>query len=600
MGNRQFVRVLDGRTRALKGVLANAADVGYKRVLNDLWTGQFSLPAHDAGNALVGAHDLVEFTDGRRGTVRMRVVEQPEDQGGGNGTFVPYALESVNATLLDDLFFGYQEIGGEGMRTRACIEWVLARQTTARWVLRRCDFDYAYSYVMQNNNLLTLLYSLTTCFLDRYQWVFDTDCDPWAVDLIATPATRECGIVYARNLDAVKRGWNGRPLVNRLYCAGYGEGTNLLTIRGVNGGLPYVQDDASVARYGVKAGMYCNKAIEDAAVLKATALAALQATAWPAYTYTATLADIYEMTGLDFDRIQEGRVVWVYDRERGADFEARVLSVTRADIGADPYDTVAEISDAAPEIADAVAALASRVGIAELYSQGATQVYGERYADNADFSHPAAWSVYVDADARTINSILLRIRMEKFRGYTMAAASGGGSSQTSGAGGASAVTSEAGGYSSGAKYTGGKLDSDSHGSAPYTEAPNLTVFAGHKHADQHVHALTVTTPSHTHDVSVPGHSHTVEIPSHTHEITYGIYEGPQAALYTLYVDNSPVPSAEIVDGTVDIAPWLETDTQGRITRGAWHTIEVVPMGLTRVVMEMYVRLYIQSIGGTVL
>ena len=619
MARRMYVTVLDGQTRAVKGVLGNVGKLGYKRKLNDIWEGSFTLPAGDPGNDLIAAHDLIRFKDGRRGTVIMRALEQPEDDGGEIRTTVPYTLEGAEGTLLDDLFFGYQEIGGTGMDTAACIRWVLARQSTPRWVLRRCDFTYKYSYVMQNNNLLKLLWSLTTCFVDRYRWVFDTSGSQWYIDLLTVPDSRECCLLYGRNLDKVRRAWSGKALVNRIYCAGYGEGTNLLTISGVNGGKPYVQDDASVARYGVKCGMLSDKTIESAATLKAAALAALRTTAWPAYTYTATMADIYEQTGLDYDRVDEGRVVWVYDRARGMDTEAQVVTVTREDIAADPYDTEVEISDPGADIADSVGDLAGRISVAELYSQGATQVYSERYADNADANNPAAWSVYVDEDARTVNSILLRITLEKFRAYSKGAASGGGSVQTSGTGGGStqtsnsgggaAVTSDGGGYSSGAKYTGGKLDTDTHGATDYTEGPNQTTFSGHRHVDAHVHTLQVVTPTHTHDVSVPAHSHTLTIPSHNHTITipahshdivYGIYQGPQASGYALKVDGVTVPASAIADGQADIAPYLEVDGQGRITRGAWHTIEVTPTGLTRVVMEMYVRLYIQSVGGTVL
>lgn len=619
MAKRQHVSLYNGRTRALKCVMGNATQIGYKPVLNNLWTGHLSLPATDPHHALIAAHDLVEFTDGKRGKILMRVVEQPEDEGGGIGTLVPYSLESVNCTLLDDPYFGYQEIGGTGMRTAACISWILARQDVQHWVLGDCELDYAYQYVMQNNNLLALLYSLSTCMQDKHRWEFDTSTYPWRVHLRKVTGSRECAIIYGRNMGTVTRSWDAKALINRLYCAGYGEGVNLLTIRRVNGGLAYVQDNESIALYGVKGGIYTDKAIQDAATLKAAGQAAMADTAWPRYTYRATVADIYEATGIDYDRMQEGRVVWIYDRDRGKDVEAQIVSISREDIGADPYATEVEISEVTPDISATVSSLANRLGIAELYSQGSTQLFSDRFVDNASTTKPAIWNLYVPEDVRTINSVRLKIRMEKFRADSTAAAagggsattseSGGGSATTSGAGGSATVSSESGGYSSGTKYTSGMLDADTYANMSYTEAPNSTVFAGHKHVVSHVHRLEVVTPSHTHSVNVPGHSHgvtipahahAVAIPSHTHGITYGIYEGPQASGYTLYVDDTPVPASEIVGGIVDIAPWMATDDQGLITRGTDHTIELVPNGLTRVVMERFVRMYIQSIGGSVL
>ncbi|MDD3212215.1 MAG: phage tail protein [Eubacteriales bacterium] len=596
MANPQYPLLYDGKTRALKAVLTNAGKIGYKSPLNDLASGGFELPATDPKNTLIDGHDLIEFTDGKRGKILMRVIEQPEDEGGEPGTTVPYTTEGAQATLLDDLFFGYQEIGGTDMRTAACIEWVLSKQSTARWVLYECDFDFAYSYVMQNNNLLTLLYSLATCILTPYRWVFDTSVYPWRVSLKAVAESRECGIVYGRNLGKITRSWDAKALVNRLYCAGYGEGTNLLTIRKVNGGVPYVQDDDSVAKYGVKAGLYTDKAIESAETLLACARAALETAAKPVYTYTATMADLYEQTGLDFDKIDEGRIVWVYDRDRGSDFEARVASINRSDIAADPYDTEVEISEVAADVSGSISDLAGRIGVTELYSQGATQVYSERYADNADASHPAAWSHYVDEDARTVNSVKLRITLEKFRAYSTAAASGGGSAQTSGSGGAASATQPQV-VRSGAVSVSGPIDDDGNNDnyTGYAEGA-----ASHRHWRYHRHGVSVsiTIPSFT--LSVPGHSHSVNIPAHTHPITYGIYEGNQASGYTLAVDGQTVPASEIANGVVDIAPYLSVDDEGRIRRGTYHSIVLTPSGMTRVVMEKYCRLYIQSIGGGVL
>lgn len=591
MAKRSHLRLYDGRTRALKGILSLAKGIGYKAVLNDLWEGHFALPATDPQNALIAAHDLVEISDGLRGRIMMRVVEQPEDEGGQSGTWVPYSLESVSATLMDDHWEGYAEIGGAGMRTAACIAWVLAQQSVPRWVLGDCELDYGYSYVMQGNNLLALLTSLSTCIVAKHRWEFDTSAYPWRVHLRAVSGNRECGILYRRNLGKVRRGWNARGLVNRLYCAGYGEGVNLLTIRSVNGGLPYVQDDESVARYGVKAGPYSDPTIEDATTLKAAALAALQRTAWPTYTYRTTVLDLYEATGLDFDRLQEGRVVWIYDRERGMDVEAQIVSLTRPDVAATPYAAEVEISETVQGVGDALSSMATRLGIAELYSQGATQIFADRFADNADAAHPAVWDIYIPEDARTINSIRIKIRMEKFRGYTMAAAAGGGSTQTSSSGGSVGTSS--------ASPTA-TVNSNAQTVSQYYNGNTSTVSSHYHEIPNHYHVVTISGSAFAHTHTGGGHAHNVTLPAHEHAISYGIYEGPEASGYTLWVDGSPIPSGEIVDGIVDIAPWMGTDDSGRITRGVYHTIELYPTGLTRVVMERFVRMYIQSIGGTVL
>ena len=48
---------------------------------------------------------------------------------------------------------------------------------------------------------------------------------------------------------------------------------------------------------------------------------------------------------------------------------------------------------------------------------------------------------------------------------------------------------------------------------------------------------------------------------------------------------------------LDIVAWLEKDEEGRITRGTWHTIELVPNKLTRIEASLFVQTFVQSVGG---
>lgn len=80
----------------------------------------------------------------------------------------------------------------------------------------------------------------------------------------------------------------------------------------------------------------------------------------------------------------------------------------------------------------------------------------------------------------------------------------------------------------------------------------------------------------------------MKYPSHSHGISYGIYEGEQAKSVTIKVDDVELPAELLTGREVDVAAYLSTDDAGKIQRGTWHTIEIVPDGLTRIVGNLYI------------
>jgi len=90
----------------------------------------------------------------------------------------------------------------------------------------------------------------------------------------------------------------------------------------------------------------------------------------------------------------------------------------------------------------------------------------------------------------------------------------------------------------------------------------------------------------------------VSIDAHTHGTIYGIFEGEKAGSITIKVDGTAIPN---VSGTsadeLDIVAYLEKDEEGRIRRGAWHTVELVPDKLTRIEANLFVQTFVQSVGG---
>ena len=733
---------------------------------------------------------------------------------------------------------------------RGCI-----RQTVARWQLGVCDFTDQFQYHFENVSLLSALLSLGEVIPEEYTWDFDTSTTPWTVNLRRADEEPGCGIYYGRNLVGIEKTMDASTLVTRLYPLGYGEGVNQLTIREANNGLPYIDAD-TVSVWGVKCSVYTDTRILDAATLKARAEQVLEGYKNPYITYTANAVDLYRLTGYSWDDFMPGKLVTVMDGEHGISFAARIVSISKSDVNGDPGAIQITIANAPRDTADSINTLADRVGIGELYSQGATNLFSIPFADNADASHPAKMRVYVPSGLVRINKMVLSWQLSAFRAYETGAASsaqstettsstestqstsssGGGSTVTSGSttseyktsssGGGSTVTSASGGSSTSTSAAGGgatvatpqtTIEGDGSSSLPVvlaadipkssstgtdmrtTGLANVTVASGGSHshgmdhyhtASAHVHTIdahshtgpshthgmahnhtlsthahgssalsastnslhlhnypgtsssvtqysgsltaavsisgstdgsgtlttssskdsggsqmsntgsagdgdtssvnllansagalattgplssggaartstdsggshshtttdhnhdmnhthlvkgritippmditvpehshSVTVPAHTHDVTtsdhthsveipghnhsvtisdhthtvtIPGHSHTVTIPGHSHGIVYGIYEGGTATSVSIVVDGTTVPAVEITGAELDVVPYLQTDTDGKITRGAWHEIRIVPDQLTRIEANLAAQVFVQSVGG---
>lgn len=693
------VKVYD-QNQKLLAVLDAANDVGYELKHNDLSTGSFQLPTLDPRNEYCAAHNYVQIEDGERDLGLFRIIGMPQ---GDTDDWTGYELEHVMATLVDDVLFGQHEVGGTGVFTADVIAYILARQTVIRWQLGVCDFTDQFAYNFENCTLLSALYSISNLLVNEYTWDFDTRTTPWTVNLRRADLTPGCGIHYMRNLKQIEKTMDATALVTRLYCLGYGEGVNQLTIKSVNGGLPYLDAD-TIGTWGVKCSVFVDTTIQDAATLKQRAQAVLEGYKNPYITYTATAADLYALTGHSWDNYLPGKLVQVMDGEHGITFQARIISIRKADVNGKPQDIEITIANAQKDTADSINQLADRVGISELYSQGATSLYVFQYAENCTPGHPATFSIPIPQSAVRINVVKFLLKREAYRADAQGAASGGGSVSTTSSGGGGTTTSAAGGAQSitepvsvitSSNTTGNPKDMDSgytkantdvetardtgasslsttgsagaytdtgaasgftssntashvhdgnshrhyvgstgtyssygtfttdtsdntlhsHGLASHTHttgahAHSMSHTHGiptHTHGMNHYHMvntvisippLTINIPDHTHSVSVGAHSHSLTLNDHTHSLIYDIYEGPTANSFAMTVDGVAV-SGTITDAEaeVDITALLSKDADGKIERGKWHEVVLTPDQATRVVVNVYAQVFVQSKGG---
>ena len=118
-------------------------------------------------------------------------------------------------------------------------------------------------------------------------------------------------------------------------------------------------------------------------------------------------------------------------------------------------------------------------------------------------------------------------------------------------------------------------------------------------AEEPLQLLNASVSAHTHSVSahthtVKAHTHTVQ--DHTHKIEFGIYEGARASSATIKVDGVEIPAPASYDN-LDIVEYLKTDGGGKIQRNAWHTIQILPNSMSRIVGAVFMQTFCNSRGG---
>lgn len=572
----------------LRCILEHAATVSYELKNNDLSVASFQLPVEDPKCLLIQAHDFVRIQDGDVEVGLFRVVSWEGSVIPGAGLFTIYQCEHVIATLLDSVMNGDHIIGSGDQRTTDVIRYILSFQKTMFWQLGECDFDDAFEYVFSNQNCLTALMSLGKVLLERYRWVYDTRSLPWRVSLKKAPTKPCCGLNYRRNLGEIVRTVDATRLVTRLYPKGNGEGVNQLTIKEVNGGVEYLDADPEIMdSHKIKEGIYSASDIEDPALLKAKGQQLLKQLSRPVYSYQVTAMDLYQQTGLDWDRFETGDLVRMYDADHGLDMITGIETIGKADVFGEPAVVVLTLSTAAGDLVGDINSLADRVAINELYSQGTTQMYPLQLADNADTEHPLVMRYYIPSEAKHINKVILGWQLENFRAYSKGAAAGGGTATSTEYGGSTTVAEWVDGYS---------YEVDTAAAFVTTSAASSEGME-HTHTAYHHHAVPINVTIPQIDIEIPDHYHELTIPTHSHGIRYGIYEGERAKSVTIRVDGVEIPAELLTGREVDVAAYLSTDDAGKILRGTWHTIEIVPDGLTRIVGNLYMQIFIQHRGG---
>lgn len=638
-----MLEVFDRKTRRKTAILQNAHSIKESKEINVLHYLEFSLPYNDPKNEYCQPFHYVRYNDGELYRIMDDGVKKSE-----TGDLV-YTCEHVLATLLDKVLFGYHIVGNLGVYTKDSIQYILNHQDERNWVLGDCDFKHQFEYGWEQENLLGALFSIPQGFADPYIWTFNTHTYPWVLNLkkLDMNVKPQLYIRNGHNLMDISRDRTRTTVCTRLYPLGYGEGVNQLGIEDVNDGCPYLQSPKEfIDKYGIIERVWVDRRYENAESLKAAAQVMLNELQEPVVAYQASMADlIYNSADV---AVEPGAMVRIIDTELGID-KTTVLTAVEV-LHGDIQSSTITIASRSTDIASTVADLADRQRIEMTYSQGATQVYSQSLQENADSKNGLEMDFSIPNEMRIINKVLCKVRMESFRTYskltstssqqsstsssgggsTVSSTSGGGTSKSTDTDGGDSVTSGSGGGTRETTESGGSfnktsgsvqgISSSNTGSSDGSKGYHTHTYGvgAHTHnvsvgAHTHVvdipdHKHTVKVPSHSHDFTVPAHSHNVTIPSHSHGFTIpghshnieaGIFRFGSPKSFQVLVNGEVKATFTGSSAEIDLTEYLIDEDSGKITRGSWQSLEILPDDLAYIKVSLMVQGFVQSRGDAV-
>ena len=562
-------------SRRYTAILENATRVSYEKMENQIGTIQFTLPLDDPKNVFLNAMLWVELIDNENEYIGLFRIQTSSIQKDKSANTVSYVAIHALSTLLDSVLFGYYEITNK--KTKDVINFILAQQKVKHWVLKKCDFSYNFSYAWENENgLADALFSIPEAFNEDYSWSWNTQVYPFELSLSRVSDKKPVArIQEGYNMIGFEIEKNPNDLINRVYPLGAGEGVNQVNITSVNKGVPYIESQESIKKYGLIEYVYVDQRFSQPQALLDNVKGLLTKWAEPIISWTVSAADLLKLAGerLAIDRLRVGSIIMVNTDDFGS-VNLRIKKESKRDVFGAPYDIQLELGNIKGDLSSTISNLSKKQTISETYSQGSTNLLTYSYADNCEKDFPAVIDFFIDDDVFHVNTVELTFKTKKYRGYTKAVKGGGATVKSTSAGGATTSTSTSGGGSTQSSTSGGGYSSgsttNSGGGSTQTSSVNgqstQTSSAGGDHGhimlryvsdynggiDQFKrrifrsdnnndwfvieslntkdiptasssghHSHSVSTPAHSHSVSVPSHSHnfSISIPNHNHKMT---------------------------------------------------------------------------------
>lgn len=541
-----------------------------------MWTCQFTLPLNDKKNEHVKPKYFIELYDHDR-YIGKFIVNPKKTIKNESTNEITYSCEHVLSTLHSDVLFGYFQY--TNYTTRQVLEFLMQQQEVKHWRLGTCAFTRYFHYAWENeDSLANAIFSIPKPFDVPYLWTWDDKVYPFVLNLVEPPTQVKDIIAAGKNLKGIEVDDDPTNIVTRIYPLGAGEGINQVNIKKVNGGVPYLENKAAIAKYGIHKRVWVDQRFEHADSLKASGQAILDKFSKP---IKSIAVDCRDYTLYERKRKRElmaeydvGDMLLVHDQDTNTHEEIRLEKIDKNDIYGAPQDIQLELGSLVDDITTTFTDLQKKQLVNETYSQGATNIDSRDFQDNCDEKFPAIIRFPIPDDVVNINEMTLTFETVRYRAFERAikgggaivsstaaggavvksTSSGGGSTQTSSSGGGTTATSSSGGGVAKSTASGGGSTqtstsagthrhrvfgySGSYGSEPGASdyqmfhaprnasggAAGLLLIAGatgdvYTQSADGAHSHSVSIPAHSHSFDIPSHTHNVTIPNHTHTVT---------------------------------------------------------------------------------
>lgn len=589
--------------REYTAILENAHNVSYEKIENQIGNIEFTMPLDDPKNTFLQEMLWVELTDNENEYIGLyRVMLSTIRKDAGNNT-ITYTAAHALSTLIDSVLFGYHELVNR--KTIDVINYILNKQTTKNWVLKKCDFAKYFSYAWENENgLADALFSIPAAFDEDYVWEWNTQVYPFELSLVRPQTEVVARIQEGYNMQGFEIERDPNNLVNRIYPLGAGEGINQVNIKVVNNNLTYVEDKKAIEKYGLVEYVWVDQRFTIPQALKDNAVSMLKKWSIPKISWSITAADLTKLTDdpLIIDKLRKGGIAMINTNDYGS-INLRIKREAKRDVFGAPQDLDLDLGNLKDDISTTMSDLGRKQEINETYSQGATNILNYSYQDNCESKYPAIIEFYLDDDVFHVNTVELTFKTKKYRGYTKAVKGGGAKVTSTSSGGASTQTSSSGGgYSTGSTTAGGGGSSqtssvngqstqtssaggnhnhktfrygfdvndpdqlglkrrlywgenETNGVMLWTIQPRdittASTSGNHSHSvstPAHSHSIDIPNHSHNFSVNIPNHTHNVNIPSHTHQVNLPDHTHPLE--WGIYEASDSASKVDIiVDGT---------------------------------------------------
>lgn len=560
----------------LVAVLDKAFKIGYTKIKNNLWTCQFTMPLMDKKIVHIKPKYFIELYDHDQ-YIGKFIVNPKRTIKNESTNEITYQCEHVLSLLHSDVLFRYHQFSN--FTTREVLEGLMDQQEVKHWKLGEVAFTRYFHYSWENeDSLLNAIFSVPKPFDKPYLWTWDDTTYPFTLNLVEPSNVVKDVIASGKNLKGIEIDEDPTNIVTRIYPLGTGEGVNQLSIEEVNNGIPYLENTAAREEYGIHKRVWTDMRFEDAESLKASAQAILDKFCKPLKSIAIDCRDytLYERKRkrqlmAEYD---VGDVLLVHDQDTNTHEEIRLEKIDKNDIYGAPQDIQFELGNVLEDISTTFSDLQKKQLVNETYSQGATNIDTRDYQDNCDPNYPAIIRFPIPDDVVNINEMTLTFETQPYRAYSRAIQGGGGIMTSTDSGGGTVVTSGDSGVD--VQYGWGQ-----------TESAN-----GHSHMFRDV-------IGHKHYIEIPNHNHNITLYDHVHGIEHGIFEyGSSPSEIKIEVDGNLLPPTATFGDRIDLIPYLQKDSSGKVERGRFAEIKLTPNNLARINATVSSRLFIQSrIGG---